>query len=161
MACFLLFGAILVVRSDSSSSTPQAVPATAPPEVVDETAVERCAATELVDAEVQMQPEERGDNGTRTLGTLTLSTRSSEPLQVWVLVDEGEEGEQAWSRAGWTSIGPPLAAGSRIEERLSQTVYDDGDATWRIITAVAAWRTGGQCADLPTNAQLDAISSRV
>lgn len=162
MACILLVGAILTTRSSSSSSAPPAEPPADPPStVVDETAAERCAATALVDVAVTMQPEERGDNGTRTLGTLTLSTASTEPLRVWVLVDEGESGEQSWSSEGWQPAGPSLTSAAPIEERLGRTVYDDGDSTWRIITGVAAWRTGSACADLPTDAQLDSIASPV
>ena len=162
LACFLLFGAILLTPSDPSDSTPQAASSAAPPiAAVDETVVQRCAATALVETTVRMQPEERGDDGTRTLGTLTITTASTEPLRVWVLVDEGEIGESSWSREGWQPTGAPLSSGGSIEERLSQTVYDDGDSTWRRITGVAAWRTGPECADPPTDAQLGAVAAPI
>jgi hypothetical protein len=148
-----------VAGSDPSTSTQQpAPPEDAPGAVVGDDVVQRCAATDLVEATVRMQPEERGANGTRTLGTVTLSTTSTEPLQVWILVDEGEHSDNGWEREGWQPAGPPLSSGTPIEQRLSQTVYDDGDSTWRIINAVAAWRTGAVCAELPTEAQLDAIA---
>jgi len=160
MACLLLLAIILATRLDLSGSTQQAEPAGDPPSAaVDETVVQRCAATDLVDAAVRMQPEERGANGTRTLGTVTISTTSTEPLRVWILVDEGEIGESDWSREDWLSTGGQLTSGASIEERLSRTVYDDGGSTWRNITGVAAWRTGPDCADLPTDAQLDAIAT--
>lgn len=160
MASILLFGLMIGVPWDGSSSTEQAAPpADAPSAVVADTVVQRCAATDLVEATVRMEPEERGASGTRTLGTVTLSTTSTEPLQVWILVDEGESSENSWEREGWHSAGPPLSSGTPIEQRLSQTVYDDGDATWRIINAVAAWRTDTACAEPPTDAQLDAIAA--
>jgi hypothetical protein len=162
MACILLGGAILAVRSESSRTQQQAEPrADAAGEVVGESGVEQCAATDLVDVQVRMQPEERGTSGTRTLGTMTLSTGSGEALRVWVLVDEGEEGEQSWSRQGWQPVGAALSRGAPIEQRLSQTVYDDGGSTWRTITGVAAWRSAPECAELPTPAQLDEIAAPV
>lgn len=162
MACILLVGAILAVRSDSSRTQPQAEPrADVAGDAVAASVVEQCAATDLVDVGVRMQPEERGTAGTRTLGTMTLSTGSSEALRVWVLVDEGEEGEQSWSREGWQPVGPALSRGTPIEQRLSRTVYDDGGSTWRTITGVAAWHTSAECAELPTPAQLDEIAAPV
>lgn len=160
VALMLLLLPLVFSGSKASDSTPQAESPAAPPiAAVDETVVQRCAATALVETTVRMQPEERGDDGTRTLGTLTITTASTEPLQVWVLVDEGEIGESSWSREGWQSNGGPLSSGGSVEERLSQTDYDDGDSTWRIINGVAAWRTGPECADPPTDAQLNAIAA--
>lgn len=160
MACLLILVAILWTRSDPSDLTQVAdAPADPPSAVVDAPAAERCAATALVDVSVSMQPDERGSNGTRTFGTVTISTASTEPLRVWILVDEGESGDNGWSRQAWESAGSLLTSGGPIEQRVSQTVYDDGGSTWRTINGFAAWRATAECIDLPTDAELDAIAS--
>lgn len=122
-----------------------------------------CVATDLLDLSVVMQPEERGDRGTRTLGTLTVATTSGEPLRVWLLVDEGEEGgAQDWQDEGWQPTSRTVTAQTPLQERLSRTAYDDGGSTWRTVSAVTAARTEGACAQVaPTDAELEAGAERL
>lgn len=162
----LLLGVVMAnscgETADESRATAGPEPAagtTTPPSASDaqaavDTATD-CAATDLVEVELRMQPTERGDRGVRTLGTAVITTTSDEPLRVWLLVDEGEEGgAQDWQRESWQVASGLVSAGAPAEERVSQTDYDDGGSTWRIINEVSAWRTGGACADVaPTDEQ--------